>query len=309
MLDGVDLQIEAGQTLAVVGPSGCGKSTLLSLICGLLEPDQRRDRGGRRSTAAEGRLRQVRADAADATCCCPGGTRSTTPALALVNAGASRGERPRRGGAAVRAVRAGRLRARRGHRGCRAGCASGWPSCARCWPARACCCSTSRSHRWTRMTREDLQLWLRDALERERRTAVLVTHDVDEALRTCRRIAVHVAAAGADRAARRDGAARPRRRCWRRCADEALRLDPAARAAAARLGGVGAAARDPRLPAAGAERRSPRRCGTTARIWRRRRWSRCGRWCSACWPASRSAWRRRSCCSVWTGCARPSTRC
>ena len=40
------------------------------------------------------------------------------------------------------------------------------------------------------LTREDLQLWLRDALEQESRTAVLVTHDVDEALRTCRWIAV-----------------------------------------------------------------------------------------------------------------------
>lgn len=35
-LNGVDLALDVGQTLAVMGPSGCGKSTLLSLL-GLLD--------------------------------------------------------------------------------------------------------------------------------------------------------------------------------------------------------------------------------------------------------------------------------
>jgi ABC-type nitrate/sulfonate/bicarbonate transport system ATPase subunit len=38
-LDGVDLTVPAGELVAVVGPSGCGKSTLLELVCGLSEPD------------------------------------------------------------------------------------------------------------------------------------------------------------------------------------------------------------------------------------------------------------------------------
>ena len=36
-LKGIDLDIEAGQTTALIGPSGCGKSTLLRSIVGLIE--------------------------------------------------------------------------------------------------------------------------------------------------------------------------------------------------------------------------------------------------------------------------------
>ncbi len=37
-LDGVTVNVAAGETVAVTGPSGCGKSTLLSLIAGLDRP-------------------------------------------------------------------------------------------------------------------------------------------------------------------------------------------------------------------------------------------------------------------------------
>jgi len=37
-IDGVDLDVAAGETLAVMGPSGCGKSTLLHILGGLERP-------------------------------------------------------------------------------------------------------------------------------------------------------------------------------------------------------------------------------------------------------------------------------
>jgi putative ABC transport system ATP-binding protein len=58
-VDGIDLDVAAGETLAVMGPSGCGKSTLLHLLGGLDQPSageirlagQRLDQMGERALA------------------------------------------------------------------------------------------------------------------------------------------------------------------------------------------------------------------------------------------------------------------
>lgn len=40
VLDGIRLDLHAGETLALVGPSGCGKSTLLHIVAGLVTPSE-----------------------------------------------------------------------------------------------------------------------------------------------------------------------------------------------------------------------------------------------------------------------------
>ena len=58
-IDGLDLEIESGETVALLGPNGAGKSTTVKLLLGLLRPDAGRVRvlgGGAADAVAGGRI-------------------------------------------------------------------------------------------------------------------------------------------------------------------------------------------------------------------------------------------------------------
>ena len=65
---------------------------------------------------------------------------------------------------------------------CPAGCASASRSCARCWPGGSLLCLDEPFAALDALTRAQAQSWLGEALAREPRTVVLVTHDVEEAV-------------------------------------------------------------------------------------------------------------------------------
>jgi ATP-binding cassette subfamily B protein len=56
-LEGLSLEIPAGQSLAIVGENGAGKSTLIKLLCGLYDPDEGRVVVGAGSTPLQARGR------------------------------------------------------------------------------------------------------------------------------------------------------------------------------------------------------------------------------------------------------------
>lgn len=53
VLDGIDLQVAGGEFVSIVGPSGCGKSTLLKILAGLLAPTEGAASVGGESTAQQ----------------------------------------------------------------------------------------------------------------------------------------------------------------------------------------------------------------------------------------------------------------
>jgi len=187
VLDGIDLEVPTDGVVGLVGPSGCGKSTLLELVCGLTEQD-----GGTILVEGAAAPRERLARAAympQRDQLLPWYSAIDNAALALRNRGAGRAE-ARRGAAALfeRFGLAGFEDRAPGELsgGMRQRVAflrtlvAGKPLLALDEPFAAL----------DAITRGEMQDWLATALGEDPRTAVLVTHDVEEALYLCDRVAV-----------------------------------------------------------------------------------------------------------------------
>jgi NitT/TauT family transport system ATP-binding protein len=186
-LERLDLEVPAHGVVGLVGPSGCGKSTLLELICGLREADAGTISVGGGASAKERLARCAYMPQRDLLL--PWYSAIDNAALALRNRGVGR---------AQARLRAGELFARFGLAGFERSrptelsggmrqrvaflrtLVAGKPVLALDEPFAAL----------DAITRTEMQEWLAGALRDEPRTVVLVTHDVEEALYLCDRVAV-----------------------------------------------------------------------------------------------------------------------
>jgi ABC-type nitrate/sulfonate/bicarbonate transport system ATPase subunit len=186
-LDHLDLELGAHGVIGLVGPSGCGKSTLLELVCGLREPSAGIVEVGGHWAAPERLTRCAFMPQRDLLL--PWYSAIDNAALALRNQGIRRD--PARAAAAELFERFG-LGGFEGVRpselsgGMRQRVAflrtliAGKPILALDEPFASL----------DAITRAEMQEWLGRALRTDPRTVVLVTHDVEEALYLCDRVAV-----------------------------------------------------------------------------------------------------------------------
>jgi len=168
-LDGVSLHAAAREVVAVAGPSGCGKSTLLELVCGLSAPD------AGTIAAAPAALMPQRDGLL------PWLTALDNAALALRVAGA--GKQAARAAAHVHFAAFGLEGFERARPGELSGGMRQRVAFLRTLLAgRPVLCLDEPFGALDALTRLTMQRWLADALAREPRTVLLVTHDVEEAV-------------------------------------------------------------------------------------------------------------------------------
>jgi ABC-type nitrate/sulfonate/bicarbonate transport system ATPase subunit len=176
-LTNVSLGATAGELLAVVGPSGCGKTTLLELICGLQQPDAGTVSGEPAVLMPQRDLLLPWLSAVD------------NAALALRIA-----RRPR----PQARMRAAALFAELGLAGFEharpqelsGGMRQRVAFLRTLLSDKPVLCLDEPFGALDAITRAEMQGWLVRALEREPRTVVLVTHDVEEAVLLADRVVV-----------------------------------------------------------------------------------------------------------------------
>jgi NitT/TauT family transport system ATP-binding protein len=187
VLDGVDLDVAPNERLGIVGRSGTGKSTLLSLVAGLDEPDHGVVRVAGRQTAP-GRLEHC-ALMPQGESLLPWRTALDNAAIALENAEMSRADaraeaRPlfaRFGLEGAEGLRPSRLSA---------GMRQRVAFLRTLLAGKDVLLLDEPFGALDAITRAELQEWLAGALADEPQTVLMVTHDIEEALLLCDRLAV-----------------------------------------------------------------------------------------------------------------------
>jgi ABC-type nitrate/sulfonate/bicarbonate transport system ATPase subunit len=168
-LEGISLRAPRGSVLAVVGPSGCGKTTLLELICGLQQPDSG-------TIACEPAVLMPQRDLL-----LPWLSALDNAALALRIAGASRAQARANAGTLFAELGLAGFEQARPHE-LSGGMRQRVAFLRTLLSGKPVLCLDEPFGALDAITRAQMQGWLVDALRREPRTVVLVTHDVEEAI-------------------------------------------------------------------------------------------------------------------------------
>jgi ABC-type nitrate/sulfonate/bicarbonate transport system ATPase subunit len=173
----VTLRAAKGEMVAVVGPSGCGKTTLLELICGLQRPSQGTVAGEPAALMPQHDMLLPWLSAVD------------NAALALRIARQSRARARARAGVLFDELGLGGFEAARPYE-LSGGMRQRVAFVRTLLAEKPVLCLDEPFGALDAITRAEMQGWLARALEREPRTVVLVTHDVEEAVVLADRVVV-----------------------------------------------------------------------------------------------------------------------